>query len=1479
MTAARSGGRGSAHDRRMAAIRAQANDGRGQHLDWLNLVQVSGPFLTLPILTRVWRTLDAFPQPQRRRLRLEYDQWRADTVAHRDQWIEYLLRDLLEWDDALVLRAPSPSGHPAPDTPRETDAEPSDDGAGTFLDRLSLPLPGHTQGSGHDTLLRPDFALVEPGTDPAAAPDAAAAAKCVRLLGVRLPAGTLPTARTGQTGGPATPADHLAKLLRQHAIPLGLVTDGRWWCLVWAPAGGVTTTALFDTVGWNEAAERNVVRAWISLLRRSRFFGVLDKETLVPLLEESEQNQEEVTDALGVQVRQAVELLVEAIGRADSVAVGKGRTGLHAQNVTAPEVYRGAVTVMMRVVFLLFAEERGLLPADNEVYARAYSAGRLCAELEQRVQAEGTESALAYTTSGWHRLVALFRAVHGGVDHGVLRLPAYDGSLFDPSRFWWLEGQTPPGESGDGSPPPLLPIDDRTVLHMLRSVQHVTVRGERRTLSFRALDVEQIGYVYEGLLSYDGKRATSTVLGLIGKPGLEREVELAELERLAAPHGIGASARGGSRPDPKGLAKALCAAYKEPKPGIGSPARLEKLLAPGTAGEQAERERQLQSVTGNDHSLLERLKPFYGLIRKDLRGLPTVIASGSLYVTESTLRKTSGTHYTPRALAVKVVEGALAPLVYEPGPLQTADEDAWVIRRPEHILQLKVADIAMGSAAFLVGACRYLADRLIEARAREEDADPDAAAYRARLATGESARSARAVDAEADPVVVRARREIIEHCLYGVDINPLAVEMAKLSLWLVSMDTERPFTFLDDRLVAGDSLLGIDRVAQLETVHLDPAEGRRWNENLDQWTEGARSRVRQVAGERREIADISGDDLPSVDKKRRKLIIVHRHTARLGLIADLAAGAGLATAGRSEEARREVYETAARMAGGIADEEVQDTDPVVQTARERALSWLRKDTPQDGLVREPVHWPLEFPEVFEPQPGRDRSGFDAVIGNPPFLGGQKLTGAMGEAYREYLVQALGRRRRGSADLVAYFVLRAHQLLNGEGQTGLVATNTLAQGDTREVGLEQLLGDGVEIRQAVKSAPWPSRSAVLEYCAVWTSVPGVGEHAERRLGETVVPTGISAALNPRSRVSDWAERLVENAEVSFQGSNVLGLGFTLPEEQAREWIAEDERYAEVLFPYLNGQDVNTSPVHGTDRWVINFRDWPEEKAKRYPKAYAKVLREVKPERDANNRKVYRDYWWHYGEKRPAMLTALTGLERCIVIALVSKAVMPVTLSTGRVFSHMLGVFASDDYGLLALLSSAPHYWWAIDRASTMKGDLRYTPSDVFETLVRPDITDRLRDAGFQADSHRRDLMSEREIGLTATYNLVHDESCTDADIRQLRSLHREIDLAVAEAYGWSDLLEFDNGLDHGFHETDQGLRYTIGPVVRTEILDRLRELNHQRYADEVYLKLHKKDKQYPDRPQPSAEALRRKRRGRGATDFTDDALFAPDDTIF
>ncbi|MFJ5305203.1 type IIL restriction-modification enzyme MmeI [Streptomyces sp. NPDC088350] len=283
---------------------------------------------------------------------------------------------------------------------------------------------------------------------------------------------------------------------------------------------------------------------------------------------------------------------------------------------------------------------------------------------------------------------------------------------------------------------------------------------------------------------------------------------------------------------------------------------------------------------------------------------------------------------------------------------------------------------------------------------------------------------------------------------------------------------------------------------------------------------------------------------------------------------------------------------------------------------------------------------------------------------------------------------------------------------------------------------------------------------------------------------------------------------------------------LQSEQAQALIERDVRNRDVLFPFLNGEDLNSRPDCSASRWVINFHDWTEERARSYPEVFAIVERDVKPVRMTNNRKVYRDYWWQYGEKRPAMLRAIADLDHVLVVALVSRTVMPASVSSKQVLSHKLGVFALDGTDHLALLSSSAHSSWAWRNSSTMKADLNYSPSDVYETLPRPESSLEMTTAGQALDTVRSRIMRDRQIGLTKLYNLVHDESIADADVQSLRSLHENVDQAVMSAYGWQDL-----DIDHGFHQTRQGIRYTISPMARVEVLDRLLEINHDRHVSE------------------------------------------------
>jgi len=426
-----------------------------------------------------------------------------------------------------------------------------------------------------------------------------------------------------------------------------------------------------------------------------------------------------------------------------------------------------------------------------------------------------------------------------------------------------------------------------------------------------------------------------------------------------------------------------------------------------------------------------------------------------------------------------------------------------------------------------------------------------------------------------------------------------------------------------------------------------------------------------------------------------------------------------------------------------------------------------------------------------------------------------------------------------------------------GLCGLLATNTIAQGDTREVGLEQIITDQLPQRttiiRAVSSAPWPGVAA-LEVAHIWLC-RGVwqGEHVLD--GKSV--SGITPDLSVTASVSGKPLRLAANKDKSFIGSYVLGVGLLLTPDEAQKLIEKDARNREVLWPYLNGEDLNSRPDQSPSRWVINFQDWPVERcvnenwfdadkkqqeiwfrSGRVPKDYPEVVaadfpdcldiveRLVKPERAKNNRAVYRNRWWVFAERQVNAYSATAGFQRVLVAAQTSKHLSVSFVPNGIVFTHMTVVFAFNNGGVFALLTSTHHELWVRKYAATLETRMRYIPTDCFETFPFPKNDQQLNAIGDRYHESRRQLMMTRQEGLTKTYNRFHDSSERSEDIAELRSLHVEIDQAVAAAYGWNDL-----DLDHGFHETKQGVRYTISEFARRTVLDRLLALNHQRHAEE------------------------------------------------
>ena len=1327
-------------------------DGAAAHQDWLSLCAPTLPFLSVPVLTDAFET---GPLHIDRDLRAAaISRWEGGdlddgAVDDRDRttWVEWLLTELLGFDDRVAK-----------------------------TDRFT------TAGTEPGTSVTATYAILDDPTQPTTS--------TARLLVLVLPAGSSPDGRGGDAWS-ATWTQRMALLLRRAGVELGMVTDGDLIRIVWAKQDISTGHATWRASLFS--SERDHLDALWSVFSGRQFFAAHPDEQPEALLQRSLAAEAEVTSTLGHQVRRAVELLVTSLDRADR----DPETPRFLDGVPPGEVYEAAVTVLMRLVFVLAAEENGLLPLNRTLYADQYAISTLRGQLEDDARL-GRER-LEQRSSGWHRILAVTRAVHGGLTHEQIAITAYGGNLFDPDRYPFLEGRRDEGTSWwqDPGRPPL--VDDLTVLEIMRALQVLQLSlTDTRTLSYKNLEVEQIGHVYEGLLDHSAvSSGDATFLGIVGKQGEEPELELRILEeKLLAGRDKLATHLAGK--DVTGLTKN----------------KIKTLLE---ADQAAGRLAALRAACGGDQTLADRVAPFLGVLRDDLRGYPLVFPPGSIYVTQTGSRRDSGTAYTTKHLADEVVEHALAPLCYSPGPQETRDTDQWQPRPSQEILDLKVCDMAVGSGAILVAACRYLADVLIEARIAEGAID----AADLSSAGDDPARNTHRV---------QAMREVAERCCYGVDRNPMAVEMAKMSFWLVTMAQDRPFTYLDHNLQAGDSLLGITDLDQLRALHLNPAFGRARPVGLpgidpaSTWAEIA-PLVDQAIELRRLVEEAASDTARDTAYKAELTTQANRALAIANAIADLIVGCALSSSGNNAD--KALDDQLRTHAGALVDAIKsigEDGEADLSDLRRVSRRLLDAGRPDDAPSRSPLHWPLRFPEVFD----EERRGFDAIVGNPPFIGGQKLTGAAGTDYRDHIIAWLANGQKGSADLVAYFFLLAAHL----GRSiGLLATNTIAQGDTSEVGLGQLVRGSWTIHRAISSTQWPGGES-LEIAKVWAT-SDVSWHVDAVLDDRAVPAGIDRMLYPASR-SGWEKRaLAENAGQSFQGAIVLGMGFTMPADEAIELIERDPRNRDVLFPYLGGEDLNDSPTHTATRWVINFFDWSEDRAKSYEDCYVIVEDRVKPDRQKLLKKNYATaqrrgtYWWLYAADAKNLFQAIQGLERVLVLARHSKFVCPVFVPTGQVYSEATVVFPYDDDFHLGVLTSGFHHRWAVRHASSLETRIRYSPSDLFDTFPQPAEREDVGAAAARLDFARSSYMLRQDQGLTDTYNLVHDPECHDDSIVELRGLHKSLDNAVRDAYGWSGLLP---DLQHGFHEVrGQGLRYTFSPDVADEVLELLLEENKRRYV--------------------------------------------------
>ena len=952
----------------------------------------------------------------------------------------------------------------------------------------------------------------------------------------------------------------------------------------------------------------------------------------------------------------------------------------------------------------------------------------------------------------WAQLLVLFRIVYDGAQLGQQRLPPRRGVLFDPTRFPFLEGHTTAAETHNDGRVEVPLVPDGTVYRALESLR--VLDGER--ISYRALDVEQIGSVYETMIGFHLHQTAGRSLAI--KAQKQRSAPTAvDLEALLA----------------------------EP------PANRRKQI-------QDRADRKLTDRTARAVREAETVEDLHAALTPvaDTNATPDLVPAGAMVLQPGEERRRSGSHYTPRELTEPIVRTTLEPI------LARLQADHGGPPRPGQILDLKILDPAMGSGAFLVEACRQLGDALVQAWHTHGET-PD-------IPAGEDE-------------VTFARRLVAQRCLYGVDRNPMAVDLAKVSLWLATLAKDHPLTFLAHALRHGDSLVGLTQ-KQIEALHWHPDKPR-FQEGFEAMR--VRERTAEIARLRQLIRD-ADQDIP--DRELRDLWDqAQTELDQVRLLGDLPLAAYFqGTKPRErEQLRNQLADT---VVNGSHDQH-----------RDRLQQWRSAARPLA-----PFHWHIEFPEVFD----RPNPGFDAIIGNPPFAGKNTVAAGNTAGYPDWLKhQHTG--SHGNSDLVAHFFRRAFSLLREGGAFGLIATNTIAQGDTRATGLRWICQNQGEIYQARTRLKWPGQAAVVVSVVHAlktghdTQLPAV-----RRLDDEPVET-ITAFLFHRGGHDDPA-RLAANAGKSFIGSYVLGMGFTFddtdttgvatPLAEMQRLIEQNPRNQEVILPYIGGKELNDSPTHTHHRHVINFGERDEDECRQHwPELLSIVEEKVKPERMRKNRENYRRYWWQYGEKRVGLYAATAEMERVLITARISQYSAFALLAARTVCSENLVIIPMETYPPFSVLQCRPHEIWARFFGSSLGDGLLYTPSDCFETFPFPEgweTCSTLEGAGRAYYEFRASLMVESGEGLTKTYNRFHDPDEQDPRIDRLRELHAGLDRAVLDAYGWADiptscefLLDYDTEEGESGSRRRKPWRYRWPDQTRDEVLARLLELNAERTGEE------------------------------------------------
>lgn len=1174
------------------------------------------------------------------------------------------------------------------------------------------------------------------------------------------------------------------RLLRETGIRQGVLVTDEVIRLTYAPPGETPGFLEWPIGAMATTAGRPMLGGLKLLLGRNAIWGG-EESRLGGILKRSREHQNTVSTKLAEQVLGALYTLM----RGFTVGLETREAMRQLADRRPQHVYEGLLTVLLRLVFVLYAEDRDLIPSreDEEaksLYDHGYSLRELYARLEEdRSQYPDT---MDDRYGAWGRILALSRLIYNGAGSSFMH--PRRGKLFDPDAFPFLEGRFEEGED-----PQVLPISDGSIHEVL--TQLLILNSER--LSYKTLDVEQIGSVYETVMGFVVTRTKGQSIALKVKP----------------------NAGSPSIPAFVNLDALLAKAGKDRKKYLKDELSFDASAAQTSALKEAKDIAGLLAAI--DRSIDERASPH-----------KRPCGPGTIVLQPTDERRQTGSHYTPRSLTAPIVADALMPILERLGDEATPDE----------VLAIKVCDPAMGSGAFLVEACRALGERLEQAWKYHPELLPD--------------------EARQDPHVF-ARREVAKRCLYGVDKNEMATDLGKLSLWLITLARDEDFSFLDHALKTGDSLVGLT-ANQIKALTWEGDTTRRFL-----FAQGFDKAIDQALATRRAIR--SAPDNITFEIQASRLQTADQAMEGIRLAGDAVVGVFF-----SEKKPKDRKKALAELHESLT----LGSNAGWAQAQQFAASLRQGEHPI-----QPFHWEIEFPEVFAGQ----MPGFHAIVGNPPFAGKNTVAAGTRTHYPDWL-KVISPGAHGNADLVTHFFRRAYALIREGGTFGLIATNTIGQGDTRESGLRHLLmEEGGIIYRAQRREKWPGAAAVVVstvHVGKGHDEVGTFDWPEPRLDGRPV-SSISAFL--REGDQDESPIALQEAEgLVFQGSKIYGSGFLFEEEPTglanstevmRSILSADNHNASRIKQYTIGEDINGSFDHAASRFVIDFEDfpgfrdedlgtwedlsegdresliatgvvpddYPNPVASDWPQLFDLVEERVRPSRvgstPLSKRKPHQIRWWQYERRRAELYESSQKLDSVFALSRVSTHLAIAKVPTEGIWSDAVVLFMSNSMGLLALLQSRSHEIWARLLSSSMKDDLRYAPSDCFLTFPFPSGQlegPTLQRAGESYLSHRTQMMRARKEGLTKIYNRFHNPIENAEDFQSLRRLHAQLDDAVLRAYGWNDLAdlcapgsEFAPRFLADEDEPEfayQGRLFWPAPF-RDKVLARLLKLNKQRAAAE------------------------------------------------